>query len=607
MPPWMPAGPRGQFDGDRSLTDEQVGLFQKWVADGALEGVPESLPRTVVADGPEVWRLGTPDLILRMEEPFELPAGGSDQFRTFVLPIRVRSTRFVRAIEFHPGNARAVHHANLAIDRTEASRRRDEREAGPGYAGGMIPEASYPSGQLLGWAPGRSPSAAPDGTAWPLEPGGYFNVQLHLQPTGRPERVQASVGLFFTDRPPTRASVLLRLGSQTLTIPAGDPTHVVTDNYVLPVDAQVVAVQAHAHYLARRIEARAILPDRSERPLLNIPEWDFHWQDVYVYAKPFVLPKGTILSTRFTYDNSLSNPRNPHAPPRLVSWGQNASDEMGDFWMQVIPVDAADGPRLAEDIGRKIVAANTAGFTTLVERDPGNPQLREGLALIHLQAGRVAEAIVHFNEFVRLQPESAAGHYNLGNALAMGRQYQDAVRSYQRAIDLDPSLGEAHGNLGAMLSMLGRGSEALKHFERAVELRPDSIEAQVNLGRMLAIQKRLREAAGHLQTAIALKPDVVSALTELAWIRATTDDGDLRNVAEAIRLAERSVALTGRRDPSPLDALAAAQAADGRFDEAAATARAAIAAATAAGAASLVADIQTRLALYERRQPYQRR
>jgi tetratricopeptide (TPR) repeat protein len=280
---------------------------------------------------------------------------------------------------------------------------------------------------------------------------------------------------------------------------------------------------------------------------------------------------------------------------------------MGDLWVQVIPVNAADAPRLAEDIGRKIVAANTAGFTKLVEREPANPQLREGLAIIHLQAGRVAEAIVHFNEFVRMQPDSAAGHYNLGNGLAMGRQYQDAARAYQRAIDLDPSFGEAHGNLGAMLSMLGRGGEALKHFERAVELRPDSVEAQANLGRMLAMQNRLREAAGHLQTAIALKPDVVSALTELAWIRATTDDSDLRDVAEAIRLAERAVVVTGRRDPSPLDALAAAQAAAGRFDEAAATARAAIDVATSAGAASLVADIQSRLALYERRQPYQRR
>jgi tetratricopeptide (TPR) repeat protein len=470
----------------------------------------------------------------------------------------------------------------------------------------MIPEASYPSGQMLGWAPGESPRPVPEGTAWPLEPGGYFNMQLHLQPTGKPERVQASVGFFFTDRAPTRAPVLVRLGSQTLTIPAGDPIHVVTDNYVLPVDAEVVAVQAHAHYLARRIEARAVLPDRSERPLLTIPQWDFHWQDIYVYAKPFVLPKGTILSSRFTYDNSAGNPRNPHAPPRPVNWGQNTSDEMGDFWVQVIPANVADAPRLAEDIGRKMVAANTAAFAALVAREPANPQLREGLAIILLQAGRVQDAIVHFNEFVRLQPDSAAGHYNLGNALAMERQYQDAARAYQRAIDLDPAFGEAHGNLGAMLSMVGRAGEAVTHFERAVELRPDSVEAQTNLGRMLAMQNRLREAAGHLQTAIALKPDVVSALTELAWIRATTDDPDLRDVAEATRLAERAVALTGRRDPSALDALAAAHAAGGHFEEAVATARAAIDVATATGASSLAAGIQSRLALYERRQAYKR-
>jgi tetratricopeptide (TPR) repeat protein len=606
MPPWMPAGPRATFRADRSLTDEQIALFRKWVADGAIEGAPDDRTRASARQARQRWQLGTPDLILTMDEPFAVPASGGNLFRTFVLPIRIPSTRFVRAIEFHPGNARVVHHANLGIDRTEASRRRDEREPGPGYAGGMIPEASYPSGQLLGWAPGQSARLVPEGTAWPLEPGGYFNMQLHLQPTGSPERVQASVGIYFTDRAPTRAPAVVRLGSQTLAIPPGDPIHVVTDTYVLPVDAEVVAVQAHAHYLARRVEARAILPDRSERPLLNIPAWDFHWQDVYEYAKPVVLPKGTILASRFTYDNSANNPRNPHSPPRLVNWGQNTSDEMGDVWLQVIAVNAAEAPRLAEDIGRKILAGNTAAFMKLVEREPANPQLREGLAIVLLQAGRMQDAIVHFNEFVRLQPDSAAGHYNLGNALAAGRQFQDAARAYQRAVDLDPALGEAHGNLGAMLSMLGRPGEALNHFERAVALRPDSVEAQTNLGRMLAMQNRLRDAAGHLQTAIVLKPDAVSAVIELAWIRATTDDPDLRDVAEASRLAERAVALTGRRDAAALDALAATQAAGGRFDEAVTTGRLAIDAAAAAGATTLAAEIRSRVALYERRQPYRR-
>src|SRR5262245_4190428 len=106
MPPWMPASSRGTFRGDRSLTDEQIALFRKWVNDGAIEGAPDDRRRPATSDGRERWQLGTPDLILTMDEPFALPASGEDLFRTFVLPIRLPSTRFVRAIEFHPGNAR---------------------------------------------------------------------------------------------------------------------------------------------------------------------------------------------------------------------------------------------------------------------------------------------------------------------------------------------------------------------------------------------------------------------------------------------------------------------------------------------------------------------
>jgi tetratricopeptide (TPR) repeat protein len=304
---------------------------------------------------------------------------------------------------------------------------------------------------------------------------------------------------------------------------------------------------------------------------------------------------------RATYDNSSSNPRNPHRPPRDVVWGQNTSNEMADLWLQVIPVSAGDAARLGDDIDRKIAAANLAAFTRLVEREPRNAQVREQLALQHLQAGRVQEALVHFRELVALKPEAALGYYNLGNALSMNRQYDEAVRAYQQALALDPNLGEAHTNLGAMLSMQGRPDEGLRHFLRAVELQPDSAEAQANLARSLVAGRRPGEAVPHFQTAIDLRPDLVSALVGLAWIRAEATEPSLRNAADAVRLAERAVALTRNRDASALDVLAAAYAAAGRIDQAIATARLAIDTAAAVGATALAADIRTRLAAYEGR------
>src|SRR5262249_30244439 len=157
------------------------------------------------------------------------------------------------------------HHASLGVDRTHASRRLDRRDGEPGYSGGMVSEARYPDGQLLGWTPGQAPHASPDGMPWRLEPGSDMVGQLHLQPTGKPETVRATIGFFFTDTPPARAPIGLRLGSETIDIPAGDRAHVITDRYVLPADVDLLAVQPHAHNLARRMEAHATLPDGSVR------------------------------------------------------------------------------------------------------------------------------------------------------------------------------------------------------------------------------------------------------------------------------------------------------------------------------------------------------
>src|SRR5262249_4090425 len=185
-----------------------------------------------------------------------------------------------------------------------------------------------PVGSMLGWTPGQAPRTSPAGMAWRLEPNSDLVVQLHMQPTGKPEPVQISMGFFFTDDAPTRTPVGLRLGSETIAIAAGDAQYEIKDRYVVPVHVEVLAVQPHAHNLGHVREAAALLPDGRARPLITIKDWDFRWQDVYRYSRPFVLPRGTAISMRFTYDNSAATPRNPSHPPQAVVWGQNTTDEM---------------------------------------------------------------------------------------------------------------------------------------------------------------------------------------------------------------------------------------------------------------------------------------
>ena len=143
------------------------------------------------------------------------------------MPLPVGRTRYVRGIEFHPGNARVVHHANIRVDVTDGSRRLDADDPAPGYDGLLARSAEYPDGHFLGWTPGQIAPLVDGDLAWRLDPGTDLVVQLHMQPSGKPEAVQPSIGFFFSDTPPTRMPSILRLGSQGIDIAPGDGGYVV--------------------------------------------------------------------------------------------------------------------------------------------------------------------------------------------------------------------------------------------------------------------------------------------------------------------------------------------------------------------------------------------
>jgi tetratricopeptide (TPR) repeat protein len=489
------------------------------------------------------------------------------------------------------------------VDRTQASRQLDARDAGPGYAGGMVVDARYPAGQLLGWTPGHVARALPEGITWRLERGSDLVVQLHLQPTGKPEPVQISVGFYFTDAPPTRVPAILRLGRQTIDIDPGAKA-VVTDSYVLPTDVDAIAVQPHAHNLGRRMEAYATLPDGRRQELITIRDWDFRWQDAYRYAKPLRLPRGTTLEMRFTYDNTTANPRNPHHPPQRVRWGPNTSDEMGDLWLQVVPPNPDDLETLNNDFRRKAFAEQLAGSKMLLDGDPTNPLRHDRLALIYLEDGQFRSAIPHFEQSLRLNPDSPVAHYNLGLALAGAGDSSTAIGHFREAIRIDPDYGDAHNNLGVSLHLLGQLQEAEQHYRRAIAQRAAAAEAHNNLGQILVETGRPAEAIRHYREALEVQRDWPAALAGLAWIRATSNESALRNGREAVHLAERAAALTHKRDAAVMDALAAAYAEVGDYNRAVDCIRAAIGLARSRGLPDLAEHMQERLALYEQRVPY---
>jgi tetratricopeptide (TPR) repeat protein len=654
MPPWLPEYGKGDFLGTRRLSDSEIQVLQEWAQLGAPRGRRSDLPYP-----PEVsdaWQLGEPDLVL--EAPaYTVATDGYDVYRNLVVPVPITETQYIRALEFRPGRSGVVHHATIMVDFTPSSREMDALDPEPGFDGMYnMSRAASPKGFFIGWTPGKFPFAGREGMAWRLDPGTDLIVQIHLRPLGEAATVRARVGLYFADEPPSREPVLIKLGSESMDIPAGDTAYLVEDSYRIPVDVRVLGVYPHAHYLGKTMEGTATLPDGSTRWLVRIPQWDFNWQDEYHYATPIDLPAGSVIRMRFTYDNSAQNPHNPNSPPERVMWGPRSVDEMADLIIQTLPRDADEGDLLRRDfalVSQPMEDARTARlhynagtrlrregrfeeaiaeFEEALALNPQHAATHNNLGITLAAQGKPAEAIPHYEETLRLDPDFAEAYFNLAEALRATQRVGESVTAYERSLALEPAQPVVHYNLGTALDQLGRGDEAVPHYREAIALRPSFARAHYNLGNALAARGDLAEAITHFEAAVEItpgyaeahhnlatalsmtaqprraiehfqlaaraQPDWVMPYLSLAQLFATHEDPAVRDPRAAVEAGVRAAQLTEYGHPVVLDALAIAYAAAGQYDRAVETAQRAVQLAEQAGATELAANIRLRLEVY---------
>lgn len=531
MPPWPPEPGFGDFAGAKRLTSEQIDILARWAKTGMAEGDRASMPAP--PHFVEGWQLGKPDLVLHMKAPYPLAASGEDIFRNFVMPVDIKETKYIRAMELRPGNKRVVHHANLIVDHARILRRRDGEDGRPGFPG-MDVETEVsgefdPDSHFLFWKPGSPPQEEPEDMGWKLDPGSDLIVNLHLQPTGKPETVDVSVGLYFADRPATRFPMLLQLEHDgALDIPAGDAHFVVTDHLKLPIAVDLFAIYPHAHYLGKQIDAWAELPGGEKRPLLRINDWDINWQATYTYKVPVALPAGTTVWMRITYDNTATNPRNPNHPPKRVKGGNRSVDEMGHVWLQVLPkARGEDDPRLTL---QKAVMARR------IEKYPADFVAHFNLGAVLQAMGKYDEALPYLNEAVSIQPSSATARNNQAVSLLMTGKVDGAIRGFRESLKLDPHYENARYNLSRALVAKGDSAGALDQLLVYLKAVPDDAQAQETTGRIYASMGKVADSLPYLRRAAQLLPNDSGIQTNLGAALAIAG-----NLAEAITAFETAL------------------------------------------------------------------
>ncbi len=307
MPPWYGSRKHGDFVNVRGLTDAERQAIVAWIAAGAPAGNASDAPpdRSWPAVG---WRIGEPDLVLKVPVPIRLPADGYLAYKYFVLPCRFEADTWVEAIEIRPELPNALHHCNLARVQVGAPFSQD--------------------GFVTGQVPGGDAMVLDPGTAVRIPAGSALVLQAHYVTTGTAAVDHLRVGLRFPRVPVDKELRVLICHDSRFTIPAGAPAHPVQARRTVPVDARGIGLFVHMHLRGRDMKVTATGVDGTDDTLLVVPNYNFDWQQSYRWepaGRPFA--KGTKVTALAHFDNSTSNPFNPDATVP-VRFGQETVDEM---------------------------------------------------------------------------------------------------------------------------------------------------------------------------------------------------------------------------------------------------------------------------------------
>jgi len=367
MPPWHATDEHAEFENDRRLTEEEREAIFAWADAGAPAGDLSNLP-TLPPKVPG-WRLPKePDIVFDISpEPFPVPATGKIEYQHFVVDPGFTEDKWIRAFEIIPGNREVVHHVlGFAVD-----------------AGQTVVGLKAAQGFKFGFVPGTRFTTAPDGYAMRIPAGSHLLFQVHYIAVGEPQTDQSKIGLVFAD--PDEVTHELMVGSALevdLRIPPGDPNYVVhATSPAFPPDAQLLSMNPHMHYRGKSMRYDFVTPEGKRTTLLDVPEYDFNWQTLYVLKDPLPLPEGSVLEVEAVFDNSPDNLYNPD-PSKWVYFGDQTWNEMmiGYYFFSVPRGRTESGFTRAQLFKKNQMRSTLLMFFDLIDRDDDGQVAKDQLS-----------------------------------------------------------------------------------------------------------------------------------------------------------------------------------------------------------------------------------
>ena len=379
MPPW-PADPNfSHFIDENILSQSQIDAISRWVKNDCPEG--GSSEKIFANVSSEKSNIGKPDMVLSLDTVL-LIEGDVDRFFFAKVNCITPHGKYIRAIEFIPGQPKLLHHFNghlinyygntkpnlesspskIEISPKANNAKENPRETQLAMAfqkallndDGSIPERLH---SVVNYLPGVKGVMYPDGigTYAVAEKFSIIGNDVHYGPSRKMLVDNSKINIFFTNTPPKRGTGEIMLGTNgvspivpPLVIPANQKTKHVTQ-FTVPQDISVLTINPHLHLLGKSFLAYAIKPNGDTVKLIHIPKWNFRWQYFYTFKKMVHIPRGSTIYAVAEFDNTVNNSNNPNNPPKQVAerleYGgssMRATDEMFQFIITYVGYQPGD-------------------------------------------------------------------------------------------------------------------------------------------------------------------------------------------------------------------------------------------------------------------------